>query len=133
MDERRVGEQRLGARPAATGSVAAIVEGDHVGLRVEAVEVGGDMVGVPGIAAEAQDDEPVSFARPRGRNVETVDAFAVRHRQSKMPGAGGERPGRSGEAGQIGRASCGERVCQYGLISGGALSLKKKTKNKKNN
>src|SRR3546814_18684306 len=29
MDERRVGEQRLGARPAATGSVAALVEGDH--------------------------------------------------------------------------------------------------------
>src|SRR3546814_20740025 len=132
MDERRVGEQRLGARPAATGSVAAIVEGDHVGLRVEAVEVGGDMVGVPGIAAEAQDDEPVSFARPRGRNVETVAAFAVRHRQSKMPGAGGERPGRSGETGgeeqrgQVGRASGRESVWQDGEISGVAGSVKKK-------
>src|SRR3546814_11625732 len=32
---------------------------------------------------------------------------------------------------QIGRASCRERVCQYGEISGGAVSLKKKKKNKK--
>src|SRR3546814_19540385 len=29
--------------------------------------------------------------------------------------------------GEIGRASCRERVCQYVLISGGAVSFKKKT------
>src|SRR3546814_19805380 len=29
---------------------------------------------------------------------------------------------------EIGRASCRERVCQYGLISGVAVSLKKKNK-----
>src|SRR3546814_13686519 len=29
---------------------------------------------------------------------------------------------------KIGRASCGERVCQYGYISGGAVALQKKSK-----
>src|SRR3546814_20596436 len=34
----------------------------------------------------------------------------------------------SAYGGQIGKASCRERVCQYCLISGVAVSLKKKTK-----
>src|SRR3546814_11048007 len=34
----------------------------------------------------------------------------------------------AGVAAQIGRASCRERVCPYGLLSGGAVLLKKKNK-----
>src|SRR3546814_20571717 len=50
-------------------------------------------------------------------------------------GAGALEPGEDGGAGdvaaalgkeEIGRASCRERVCQYGSISVGAVSLKKK-------
>src|SRR3546814_12323476 len=39
--------------------------------------------------------------------------------------------GRGRRADEIGRASCRERGCQYVSISGGAVSLKKKKKNKK--
>src|SRR3546814_16018295 len=36
---------------------------------------------------------------------------------------------RSGDRAEIGRASCSDRVCQYGSISGVAVSLKKNTLN----
>src|SRR3546814_15728817 len=54
-------------------------------------------------------DEDVGL-RPLGRLVQYLAAALAR----------GDGP--------IGRASCRDRVCQYGLISGVALSLKKKTR-----
>src|SRR3546814_11556419 len=53
----------------------------------------------------------------------------VDQRPGRMPGVRGleHRLARAGVVGvEIGRASCRERVCQYGYISGCAVSLKKK-------
>src|SRR3546814_19364121 len=66
---------------------------------------------------------PCALDRPR-----TVDALCG----ASAPHISGADQ-RLGTRGQIGRASCRERVCQYVYISVGAVSLKKKTPNYKPN
>src|SRR3546814_11719504 len=61
-----------------------------------------------------------SGARPRDRWLRSARACRRRHRV-------GDRQARpTGDSGQIGRASCRERVCPYVEISVVAVALKKK-------
>src|SRR3546814_19684589 len=73
--------------------------------------------------------------RPRENHAERIerrpglDRAAADHaalRKRPRAAAGGRARISNGDAGQIGRASCRERVCQYVSISVVAVSLKKK-------
>ena len=87
IDDRRIGEQSGSARPAGARPVAAIVEGDHLGVRKQSVQIRGEAVCVPGVAAEAENHQPLPSTVPRGRNVHAPEALAVRRLDLK-PGCG---------------------------------------------
>src|SRR3546814_14489301 len=62
-------------------------------------------------------------------HAELADGQPAEHRcdGERHPGDGADQAVGPVAPVEIGRASCWERVCQYVVISGGAVSLKKKT------
>src|SRR3546814_19260688 len=91
----------------------------QLAIEIPAVALVGAAADVGDGVDEAAVDEAEAVGREGRRNANAVGAVAV------------EQQG-SGAVEQIGRASCRERVCQYVLISVGAVILKKQKKKKKN-
>src|SRR5208283_4966913 len=61
VDYERVREQRLRARPAGAGRIAAVVKRDDLAMRKERMQGKGRRLGVPGVPAEAK---PAPIRRP---------------------------------------------------------------------
>jgi hypothetical protein len=92
VDERRILAHPGGARAALARRVAAIVEGDDVGLGIEGGQHRRHVLGVPAIAAEAEDQQPFAARLPR-RNVDAAQPFAGSGGELQPLGAGGKRTG----------------------------------------
>src|SRR5512146_1574141 len=69
MDERRVGYERFGRRRAFRRRVSAIMEGNHVAVREQLVQIFGDVLSVPGVAAES-DNENLLGGMPFAGNMD---------------------------------------------------------------
>src|SRR5690349_13828669 len=76
MDERRVGYERFGRGRAFRRGVSAIMEGNHVAVREQLVQIFGDVLSVPGVAAEPY-NENLLGGMPLGGNMDTLEAVPV--------------------------------------------------------
>ena len=91
-DQRRIRPHRRRAGVALARREAAIVEGDDVRLGIEVGEQRRHRVRIPGIAAEAEDEQPLAF-RPRRRDVEAAQALARGGGEVEPLGGRRQRPG----------------------------------------
>src|SRR5208283_6170857 len=77
VDYERVREQRLRARPAGAGRIAAVVKRDDLAMRKERMQGKGRRLGVPGVPAEAKQRRRAIGRRSLRGNSHSSKAFAV--------------------------------------------------------
>jgi hypothetical protein len=98
MHEQGVLLHRVGIGRPAARRVAAIVEGDDVGLGKQFVEIFARRGGVPGIAGKAEDQQAAARGRLRRRDVKADEPFAGRRGELERHRARRRRAG-SGDLG----------------------------------